>query len=382
MSLGSRSSVSDTLDRLRQYSKRALNPSLVDFIEQVQSYDYIPEITRVAEDMGLHASTIWKFMNVLKEKGFRFTADVDILRLGLEAVAIVLDEYVDYGGVFKGTLRYYAPLLPWGTFLIYLVPRGMSETLVNSLAGALPGEPMEVVKLTYSIPAKPNLRKYYDPKINMIRLNWDELLNTIKSSPKEAIPGATYRRSRFDEIDLFIIKELEKNPFISLKKITEDLNKEFRPVTSINYIRVLRHFKNHIEARGVVRGVKLISAPLREYASVSVAAVLRGNPAELHRIGRVLVAHPYFDFALFNPIEGVGLILGSLPANEVFNFSMFLDKVREARIVREWSYYMLDYTRKKMLTIPYIIISEPINELVEYFKRYGRDKAVSDVLIT
>ncbi len=380
--MSSKSSINDALDRFRQYSKRVLNPSLVDFIEQVQSYDYIPEITRVAEDMGLHASTIWKFMNVLREKGFKFTADVDILRLGLEAVTIILDEYMDYERVFKSTLRYYAPLLPWGTFLIYLVPRGMSETLVNSLAGALPREPREVIKLTYSIPAKPNLRKYYDPKANVIRLDWDELLSTIKSSPKEAVPGAALRRGKFDEIDLFIIKELEKNPFISLKKITEDLNREFRPVTSINYIRVLRHFKNHIEARGVIRGVKLISAPLREYTSVSVATILRGNPAELHRVGKALVAHPYFDYALFNPIEGVGLILGSLPANEVFNFSIFLDRLREVRIVREWSYYMLDYTRKKMLTIPYVILSEPINELVEYFKRYGRDRIVSDVLTT
>ena len=380
--MSSKSSINDSLDKFRQYSRRALNPSLVDFIEQVQSYDYIPEITRVAEDMGLHASTIWKFMNILKEKGFRFTADVDILRLGLEAVTIVLDEYIGYDEIFKSTLRFYAPLLPWGTFLIYLIPRGMSETLINSLAGLLPREPREIIKLTYSIPAKPNLRKYYDPKINVIRLDWEELLNAIKSSPKEAIPSGALRRGKFDEIDLFIIKELEKNPFISLKKITEDLNKEFRPVTSINYIRVLRHFKNHIEARGVIRGVKLISAPLKEQASIYVAAILRGNPAELHRVGKALVAHPYFDYAYFNPIEGIGLILGSLPADEVFNFSIFLDKLREGRIVREWSYYMLDYTRKRILTIPYIILSEPINELVEYFKRYGKDRVVGDVLAT
>ena len=380
--MSSKSSINDALDRFRQYSRRALNPSLVDFIEQVQSYDYIPEITRVAEDMGLHASTIWKFMNVLKEKGFRFTADVDILRLGLEAVTLVLDEYIEYEKVFKSILRFYAPLIPWGTFLIYLVPRGMSETLINSLAGLLPREPREIIKLTYSIPAKPNLRKYYDPKTNVIRLDWEELLNVIKSSPKEAIPSGALRRGKFDEIDLFIIRELEKNPFISLKKITEDLNKEFKPVTSINYIRVLRHFKNHIEARGVIRGVKLISAPLKEHASTYIAAILRGNPAELHRVGKALVAHPYFDYAYFNPIEGIGLILGSLPANEVFNFSIFLDKLRESRIVREWSYYMLDYTRRKVLTMPYVILSEPINELVEYFKRYGKDRVVGDVLAT
>ncbi len=380
--MSSKSSINDALDRFRQYSRRALNPSLVDFIEQVQSYDYIPEITRVAEDMGLHASTIWKFMNVLKEKGFRFTADVDILRLGLEAVTLVLDEYIEYEKVFKSILRFYAPLIPWGTFLIYLVPRGMSETLINSLAGLLPREPREIIKLTYSIPAKPNLRKYYDPKTNVIRLDWEELLNAIKSSPKEAIPSGALRRGKFDEIDLFIIRELEKNPFISLKKITEDLNREFKPVTSINYIRVLRHFKNHIEARGVIRGVKLISAPLKELASIYVATILRGNPAELHRVGKALVAHPYFDYAYFNPIEGIGLVLGSLPANEVFNFSIFLDKLRESRIVREWSYYMLDYTRRKVLTMPYVILSEPINELVEYFKRYGKDRVVGDVLAT
>jgi len=371
--------VTDESLKSRQFRK-ALNPSLVDFIERIQSYDYIPEITKVSEDTGLHASTIWRYMNDLREKGFKFTIDIDILRLGLEAVALIIDKYVEYEKVFKSVLRFYAPLLPWGTFLIYLTPREMSEALVNNLARVLPSEPKEIIKLTYTIPVKPDIKRYYDPTTNSIRLDWSELLTTIKSAPRETVPSRVPKKGRFDEVDLLIIRELEKDPFTPLKKITESINEVLKSVVPVNYIRVLRHFKNHIELRDIIRGVKLIPTPLRIHANTYVAVELRGNPAELHRVGKVLGAHPFFDQALLNPTEGVGLLLGSLPAEEVFNFSIFLEELRKSRIVKEWRYYILDKTRKKMLTMPHTVLTESINDLVEYFIHHGKDEVVSDVL--
>ncbi|OYT51024.1 MAG: hypothetical protein B6U73_02750 [Desulfurococcales archaeon ex4484_204] len=361
----------ELVERLRAIIlfRKYLNPSLIDFIEQVQSYEFIPEITRVAEDMGLHASTVWKFMNLLRSKGFSFTAVIDIGRLGLEEVVLVFDDYIPYEGLFKSTLRFYAPVVPWGSVVSYIIPKGMCEAFINEIAPTIPKEPVEVIRLTYTLPVKSSLAKYYNLKERRVRLNWDELFREIIATPREVVPRESARRGRFDEIDMFILRELELNPFISLKKITERYNRVLRAVTPINYIRVLRHYKNHIEARGVVRGVKLRLTPIFEVDSVPTISVIRGNPADIHRVGRVLALHPYFTSARFNPAEGVGLLESFMPLKELFNLSMFMRRLERERVIREWRSYILDIVRHRMFTLPTNIFSEPITEIVKRFKK-------------
>ena len=357
--------------------KKYFNPSLIDFIEQVQSYEYIPEITKVAEDMGLHASTVWKFMNVLKSKGLNFTSIIDIEKLGLEEVIIIIDEYIPINNLFKATLRLYAPILPWGTLLKYLVPRNMSEAFINELASIIPKEPREVLILTHVVPTKPSLAKYYDLKSKSIKLDWNDLLNQVINTPRESVPRTLISRDRFDEIDLYILKELELNPFTSLKKVTEKLNKELRPKTQVNYIRILRHYKNHIETRGIIKGVKLRLAPLVSICAVPVIAITKGNPADIYRVCRVLGRHPYLLSASINPEAGLSIMEAYIPMDELFNFSIFLKKLEGEGIIKECHVYILDDSRRKEFTLPYNIFSIPIVDMVKEFKQ-GRDLTVTE----
>ncbi len=360
-----------TLINLRRY----LNPSLIDFIEQIQSYEFIPEITRVAEDMGLHASTVWKFMNLLRSKGFAFTIITDIQRLGLEYIVMIFDDYLPYDKVFKSTLREYSPLLPWGTLLTYLVPSNMSEVFINELAPTIPKEPVKIIRLTYTVPSKPSLSMYYDLRRRRVKLIWNELFNTIIATPREVVPREVIRRGKFDEIDMFILKELELDPFMSLKKITEKLNKELKPSVPINYIRILRHYKNHIEARGVVRGVKLRLTPIIGTCSMPLITIIKGNPADVHRVCRILTTHPYFTSSYMNPEMGIGVINVCLPIREVFNYSLFLRSLEREKIIREWSVYILDKLLTKKFTLPYNIFSKSIIDMVKEFK-VGKEKPV------
>jgi len=361
-----------TLSLMRKY----LNPSLLNFIEQIQSYEFIPEITRVAEDMGLHTSTVWKFMNLLKSKGFTFTIIVDIQRLGVESVIMLFDDYIPYNRVFKSTLRRYAPILPWGTLLNYLVPSNMSEAFINELIPLMPKEPKEVIRLTHTLPAKPSLAKYYNLKERRIILDWKDLFRSIIASPRESVPREVVRRGKFDDIDLFILKELELDPFISLKRITEKFNKELSPSIPVNYIRILRHYKNHIEARGIIRGVKLMVTPIMSVCSVITALVIRGNPADIHRVCKVLTTHPYFLNAYMNPELGLGFVEAYLPLNEAFNLSLFLKRLEHEKIIREWRVYILDRASYREFTLPYNMLSTSIIDLVKKFKE-GREEVVT-----
>ncbi len=344
--------------------RRYLNPSLIDFIDQIQSYEYIPEITRVADDMGIHASTVWKFMNLLKGKGLRFLGVIDISKLNAEVITLILNEYVPYDNVFKGLLREYAPALPWGTSLTYIIPKGSAEAFLNELLPNLPREPREVIRSTYSIIGRPNLKRYYDVKNREIIIDWDDMSNMIRAAPRESIPRESQRRGRVDDIDLFILRKLEVSPFESLRKVTEELNAELKPVTPVNYIRVLRHFKNHIEARGVLKGVKLDPTPLYPFDTVYVKTIIKGNPAEVHRVSKVLTTHPMFPEAYLNPSEGVSVVNAFIPLKELFNYSRFLDRLRSDGLIKEWRLAYLDKGEWRKFALPITLFLKPVNVLV------------------
>lgn len=367
----------ELIEKLYSYFlyRRYLNPSLIDFIDQIQSYEYIPEITRVADDMGIHASTVWKFMNLLKSKGLRFLGVVEISKLNAEVITIILNEYVPYEKLFKSLMREYAPVLPWGTAITYIIPRGTAETFLNELLPALPREPKEVIKSTHSIIGRPNLKRYYDVKSREIVINWEDLANMIRAAPRESIPREVQRRGRIDDIDLFILRKLEINPFESLRKVTEELNKEMKPVTPVNYIRVLRHFKNHIEARGVLKGVRLDTMPLYPYDTVYVKTIIKGNPAEIHRVTKVLTTHPMFPEAFLNPSEGVSVINAFIPLTRLFSYSKFLDSLRDEGLLKEWSVTYLDRGGWRKFALPITLFSKPVNMLV----REGSGEFVEEI---
>ncbi len=343
----------ELLERLRAYMtfRRYLNPSLIDFIDQVQSYEYIPQITKVAEDMDVHASTVWKFMNFLKNKGLRFLGIIDLSRINAEEITLIFDNYIPYDEVFKGLLREYAPLLPVGTYLKYIVPKGSSEAFLNELLTRFPKEPRTVLRMTYTHTGKPNLKKYFDISSKEIIIDWDEIYELIKTSPKESVPKEVRRKTRFDIIDLFILRKLEVSPLDSLRKITEELNRQLNPITPINYIRVLRHYKNHIEARGVVRGVKIDPTPLYPIDTLPTKIMISGNPAELLRIIKVLTTHPYIPEASLNSSDSVGLLSAYIPLSDAFEFSLFLESLKEGGFIRDWKAFYFDYQRHRRLAL-------------------------------
>ncbi len=341
----------DMVEKIRTYLlfKRYLNPSLIDFIDQTQSYDYIPEVTRIAADLGIHASTVWKFMNSLSKKGLEFRGVPSMEGLGALEISLFFNTYIRYGDVFKPLLREYAPLLPRGTYLKYIVPSNKTDQYLNVILEKLGREPSEIVRAAYAVIGKPNMRKHYDVSNRSIIIEWEDLYRMVISLPKESIPRPPHWR-RLDAIDLFIVRKLEVSPFSSLRRITDLLNKEMKPVTPINYIRVLRHYRNHVEGRELVKGVRINPLPLYPVDTIPIAIMLEGHPTELLRVIKVLTSHPYF------PEGGVGkgsaLINAFLPMDEVIELGEFLDKLRVEGIVRSWTVKLLDFKNYRKLALP------------------------------
>ncbi len=340
-----------------------LSPSLLDFIEQLQSFEYIPEISKVADLMDFHTSTIWKFMKILKQRGFAFQGLIDTHKLGVNEVILIFDEYIELKSMFKGLMREYAPILPWGTYVKYLVPKGLTETFLNELYSRLGIEPLEVYIPTFTIYGKPNIKRFYDVNSRRFTISWDELYKMIELTPKDVIPKETTKKSRFDELDLLILRVLEVSPFESIKNVVRILNEEFKTLKPYSYVLVLRHYNNHIEARGVIKGIRLRSEKLILEPSLKLMITIGGNPAEMLRFLKALTTHPYFHDAYVNTADNVAIIFATLPIELVHDLSVFMDRLKKVGIIRYWKITYLDNKKYKKYALPVKIFSESINNL-------------------
>ena len=361
--------------RKRQSLERLLNPSLIDFIAQVQSYDYIPEVTKVALDMNMHASTVWKFMNTLLKRGLNFLGVPNLSGIGLIEASITLRKHIPYEKVFKPLLREYAPILPRGTHLKYLLPLHKAQEYLDVILENQKAEVESVNLYSYIITGKPNLKRHYNLSEGRILGNWSDLLKIIESLPKESAPRESITKAKVDEIDLYILRRLEISPFESLRKITDLLNKELKLTSSVNYIRVLRHYKNRIESKGLIYGVKLNLVKLYPINTLPLNAVLRGSTTELIRLVKILVTHPFFPEGIINPTEGEALVTGFLPITEVLSLSKFLDELIDRGLIREWSMIFLDYGSFRKLALPVKPLLTPAEEL-EKLKKEVTSQAI------
>ncbi|MEM2021781.1 MAG: hypothetical protein QXP80_06110 [Zestosphaera sp.] len=342
-----------------------LNPSLIDFIDHLQSFEYIPEISDIADLMDLHTSTVWKLMKALKQRGLVLQGLVDVTRMGMVEVILIFDRLLGLQEVPKCMLREYSPILPWGSYLRYLVPRGLVESFLNSLYAKLGVEAREVYILPITIHSKPSLREYYDVNSRRFLPEWERLVTRIKSYSRESLPRETLpERVKYDEIDLYLVRELEINPFNSVKYIARKLKEELYPDKTVNYILVLRHYNNHVKDRGVIKGVRLKLEEVTLDTPIKTLSVVVGNPIDLLRISRVLSAHPYFLDAYINIPDSVLVTQALIPPGSIFSLSLFLEELKSGGLIKTWRNIYLDRTRLVKYAFPVKIHSLTIDEML------------------
>lgn len=342
-----------------------LNPSLIDFLEQLQSFEYIPEISGIADLMDFHVSTVWKLMKMLRQRGLLLQGLVDVSRLDMVEVILIFDTLFEPHEVPKCLLREHAPLLPWGTFLRYVVPRGLVEPFLNSLYMRLNAEAREVYIMPVTIHSKPSFKEYYDVSSRKLLIGWGDLISRIKVSSRESLPReGQAERLKYDEIDLYLIRELEINPFSSIKSVAKKLNEELYPGRNLNYVLVLRHYNNHVRSRGVMKGVRLKLERVLLDSSLKTLSVVVGNPVDLMRIAKVLTTHPYFLDAYLNISDGILLTQALVPQRGVFSLSLFLERLKHEGLVRSWRCLYLDNTRLKKYAFPVKLHSLTLEELL------------------
>ncbi len=368
-----RMSEKDVLERLRNYMifKRSLRERVLHLINQMQSYNFIPEITRVAEDMDLHASTVWKFMRTLRNRGIWFRGIIDIRRLSLVIRAYLIKGSMKGARILRFSLRDEVRLLPMGAYLTYYVPASVDEEMARVIESALPEGAVELGKYEHLLVGRPDLLRFYDPGARGIRPAWDELIKEVLNGVPEVPVAERPRRGRFDEIDMFILRELEADPFKSLKSIAAEINREMGRRERISYIRVLRHYKSHIEARNVIVGVRAKIDSLFDLDSLYLIIEVEGSRPGMIRFINTFLKHPYFLEALMTKETNKAIITAIVPMSEVENLASSLMRLREEGVIDAWTMYLGMRRGRRQYSVPYKIFSVTPDEVAAVYRAGG-----------
>ena len=336
-----RSSVRENIEAFKKHFTR----DLAKVLEIMQAHQGLLTISDLARILGLQISSVWYKIKKLRAGGFAFGADIDHYKLGLIKLFVFLDRIISINDVPSAFLRYYVPVVPRGLFLTYYLPLKYD---IDDILKSLPKAFLEhywVIEETYH--SRPKYTLYYDFDKKNIVFDWLLMEGRYKEKLGKVFFAKPEAPTRIDLIDLLIAKELEKNPFMSLRDI--QLRIKIHGI-NLKYGRVLRHFRNHLLKRGVIRGIRLRLVPLpTEYNTLFIAR-LNGNQRSLHALISTLLEHPSFTGAGIAFEEDEVFIIGVIPFSEIITLTAFLESING---VKEVEIKLLDRSKRRAFTIPY-----------------------------
>ena len=215
---------------------------------------YGPQINRISRELGVHKETVRYWYRGLLKKGYKLQAVPNHERFGLRRVVALAEfselfkPYADAILMAMSELCYltsFAKTLPEDMYSIHAnVPREQVNDWIkfmNDLKGRglfdyvlpVPFEWGRVVQMRSEI---------YDFENDVWQYDW------TSKPPMEAgsLILAPAAKSKFDPIDLDLVKQLQIDPNASLIEIGEKLK--------VNYKTLTWHYRNHVVDNGLLKG--------------------------------------------------------------------------------------------------------------------------------
>jgi DNA-binding Lrp family transcriptional regulator len=215
---------------------------------------YGPQINRIARELGVHKETVrYWYMKRLLKKGYTVQAVPNHAALGLRRVVALVEfsesfkPYADAILMAMSELSYlssFAKTLPEDRYSIQAsVPKEYSTGWIEfmyalrqrGLFSSVRAVPFEWVRVV------PMRSEMYDFENDSWQYDW-KAKPKVEPSSYNFNPSA---RSKFDSIDLGIIKQFQLDPGVSLVAISEKLQ--------TNYKTLSWHYRTHLVQNGLLK---------------------------------------------------------------------------------------------------------------------------------
>lgn len=172
----------------------------------------------------------------------------------------------------------------------------------------------------------------------------EEVQNTTTRLPYTLVEPEAFVNCA-DEIDIFILKELEKDATVPIKEIAEKLG--------ISRQLAWAHYKNHVVKRGLLEGFQIFVLPFDAPWDMFVFIISFNEYKAMARFANSLLDKPFM--IMVGKIFGENSLLTEicLPRIEFRNFIDALSKLACLNIIRDYQYVIQDLRVRSRQTISY-----------------------------
>ncbi len=190
--------------------------------------------------------------------------------------------------------------------------------------------------------------EWYDHEADRWVFQWDKWIEDVKnqgSSLPYTLQEAQSYPQKADEIDIVILKELQKNAECKLCDIAKLLDV---PAKTVQY-----HFKRHVIAKGLLEGYEVL---LPHFEAVSDSFLFRFDFNDQMRMAKFALSLMHRPF-----VRSLGKILGKsslfvriyLPRDQFRGFTDSLARLVSERLMEKYDYVIEDLSRTQAQTISY-----------------------------
>lgn len=317
-------------------------------------------ISKAARRMNIKTETLRKRLKRMPSHLFyRFGVNVYCTNLGLMKAVVFAEAIPGFEDLLLNCLkandfwiyltRYYG--MNEGCIAFYTVPCNHSADFLQFVSALEKTEVARNIQTFWStcfqgVNSKTN---WFDEKSKTWSFSWDKWVEEIPLQdtqlPRTLVDPADYPIEG-DEIDVFVLKELEKNPRISLNELARIL--EVSPQV-VEY-----HYRKHILERDLIESFEVTTFHFDLSVSDMFMFILKFESMEkCTKFAVSLLDKPF--------VGGLGKILNEnslivdiyLPKVEFRNFIDILSKLIREGWLLSYNYVILDLRKAKRQTIPY-----------------------------
>lgn len=321
-------------------------------------------VTYVARKMGIPAETLRKRLKRMPSNIFlRFGANIYHTNLGLKKALLFAEAIPGYEDLLFQCLkvndfwiyvsRYYG--MNEGCYGLYTIPKEYCsdfEHFSNKLEKTGVAKNVQIFWSTcfQSVNSRSN---WFDDQSKKWVFQWDKWVKEIPTQETQlpyTLIDPTDWPIRGDEIDVFILKEIEKNPRISLSNLAEMLG--------VSQQFVEYHFRKHVLKRGLIEGFDVFTLHFdTAIADIFVFIFKFDSWEKLARFAKSLLNKPFVNVLgkILNKNALASVVY--LPKLEFRNFIDTLSKLIRHGLLQSYNYVILDFRKVERQTISY-----------EYFK--------------
>jgi len=317
-------------------------------------------VTKVAAKLGMKTETLRKRLQRMSSRiFFRLAANIYCTNLGLKKAVVLAAATPGYEDLLSDCLRandFWIYLTRCygtneGCISYFTVPYHHFKDLeqfVRTIERMGIARNVQILWTTcfQSVNSK---TKWFDEKTKKWVLSWDEWLEEIPVQdtrlPRTLIDPIDYPLNG-DEMDVFVLKELEKNPKISLKELSK--------ILGVSQQVVEYHYRKHILERDLIEGFEVLTFHFDMSVSDMLVFTFKFDSTEkCAKFAMSLLDKPF--------VGGLGKILNEnalivdvyLPKLEFRKFVDTLSKLIRAGLLDSYNYVILDLRKAERQTIPY-----------------------------